>query len=100
MIHLLERGVLRLAAVLGESSLDALEAPHELGVGIAQGRFRIDAKMPREIRHDEKEVAELLDDALRWSVVHHLARLVERNLKLGDLLFGLGDHRREARPIE
>ena len=63
MIHLLERGVLRPAAFGGERRLDAVKAPHELGVGVTQSGFRINAEMARDIGHDEEEIAVFLEDA-------------------------------------
>ena len=43
LVHLLERRVLGLAAILGEHRLDAAKPPHEFRVGAAQRSFRIDA---------------------------------------------------------
>ena len=69
-----------------------------LPLALAQRRFRIDAEMARDIRHDEKQIAELLGNPL-------LARafafaLGDRRFQLGDLFLGLGEHGAQARPVE
>ena len=65
-IHLLERGVRRLAAFRGKGGLYALEAAGEFRICVAQARFRVDPEMPRDVCHHEEQVAELLTDFLRW----------------------------------
>ena len=98
LIHLLQRRVLRLAAVCGERRLDAFEAPHELVVGAAQRRFRIDLEMARDIGHHEQQITELFRHTLRLTLF--AVALSDRRFQLGDFLFGFGENRRKARPVE
>src|SRR6476646_3204914 len=65
LIHLLQRRIHRRPAFGAHRSFDAAKSPNEFGVGIAQGSFRIELEMARDIRHDEKQIAELLGDLLR-----------------------------------
>jgi hypothetical protein len=55
--------------------------------------------MPREIRHDEEQIAELLRHLRRGAARVTLA-LGERRFELGDFLLGLGDNRCQRRPVE
>src|SRR4051812_34546118 len=61
--HFLERRLGRLPALGRELLLDIAEALLELVVGRAQGGFRVDLAMAREVRHGEQYVAQLVGDA-------------------------------------
>ena len=95
-----ERRVLWLAVLRGERSFDALEATRELRVCVAQARLGVDAEMPRNVYHDEKEVPKLLGDTRRAISVRAVLTRRDRRSELGDLFFGLGEDWAKARPVE
>ena len=98
-VHLGEVRLRRGRAARGELLLDVAEAAGELFVGGAQGGFRIELQVARDVGDDEQQVAELLLDGARGSglVTRSSAIAV---LELGDLLLELGEHRRQRRPVE
>ena len=49
-------------AVFGEAGFDVAEATCELAVRVAQRGLGIELQMPRYVRHDEQQIAELLFD--------------------------------------
>ena len=70
---------------------------------IAQRGLGIDPEMPRDIRHDEEKIAELLGDFLRRrrTLLAVSALLIGNSgFELGDFLIDLGEHGCERRPVE
>ena len=71
-----------------------------LALASRKARFRIDAEMARDIRHDEQQIAELLGDLLRRRAPAFALLVGDRRFQLGDFLLDLGEHGRKRRPIE
>src|ERR1700676_4814668 len=56
-IHFLKRCTLERAALRRKPALDVAKAAFKFHVGAAQGEFRIDAGMPRQIDQREQQIA-------------------------------------------
>src|SRR5262245_50874616 len=65
LIHRLQRRVLGPAAVLRQRLLDGAEAAREFLIRLTQRGLGVDLEMPRDVRHHEQEITELLDDPSR-----------------------------------
>ncbi len=69
--HLVETGVVRGASLFREGPFDGPEAALEFGIRPAQGGFRIDAEVARQIGGGEQEDIDLVLDALRQALPRH-----------------------------
>ena len=84
--------MLGIAAVFREYFLDAAKAALELGVALAQGAFRVEARVARQIDAGEQQIADLIHDAVS------IRAGVEFNAQRANLLVDLVDDRRDDRP--
>ena len=81
-----------LSAELGRS-LDAGEASFELGIGTAQGGFRVDLEVTGQVDRGKQQVADFIGDGCRVVIGHGFEHFVQ-------LFAHVIHHRQRGRPVE
>src|SRR3546814_1734023 len=82
-LHLVQSGIGRRFSLLFKPLLHAAKATFELGVGPSESRFAIHFEVPRQVRHREQQIADLVLDPVMGAAADLDVQLVDFLVDLG-----------------